>query len=228
MAKKEINDKTEDTQSTEVVSKKGALVKLYESLLLSGVDYLSPQSTVWFYNRVEKIAGAGKNELFNSILNDSSSRFFQMRPNHFYYFKYFPDELGDKNYERYDRRPLIYAIKNESGMIHGLNINYLYKKEKILLLNYLLRRKFIRGNIQEKNEFLSKVMMPYEVMKSQVNFPWHNVIYRKYHFSRMTEMKMIPKRYLKAFVPLNPHGFANQRSVYMTVFQQLRRIRSEE
>lgn len=231
MSKKEIKDpikKPEPKKPEPVSPSKNTLVKLYESLLISGLDYLSPQSTIWFYNRVQKLEGAQKNELFNLILSDSSSRFFQMVPYHFYYFKYSPIKLGDSNYERYDTRPLIYAIKNESGVIHGLNINYLYKIEKILLLNYLLRRKFIRGNIQEKKEFLSKVIMSYEMMKSQVNFPWHNVIYRKYHFSRMTDMRMIPKRQMKAFVPLNAHGFANQRSVYMTVFQRLRKIRNEE
>jgi hypothetical protein len=208
--------------------KKNPLEKLYENFIISGIDYLSPQSTTWFYNRVEKLSGGQKDEIFNLILNDNSSKFLQMIPNHFYYFNYSPIELGNASYERYDRRPLIYAIKNESGTIHGLNINYLYKIEKILLVNYLLRRRFLRGNIQEKNEFLSKVRMPYETMKSQVNFPWHNVIYRKYHFSRMTQIKMLPKRYLKAFVPLNPHGFANQRSVYMTVFHKLREIRNTE
>jgi hypothetical protein len=183
--------------------KKKILPRLMLEMAKENILYESDVAMSWLYSALATISEKDWFALYEEITGtlDFRGRFFW---GNFYHFDYIPLENSGGGYESYDRKPLILMLRREGKTIHGLNLNYLGKIEKIRFINTLFR--FIRGDI-DRGEMSSRIILNYEMMKSKAGIVEQQVIYRKYLVERMREVKIIPTKYLKIFTIMEPSLF---------------------
>jgi len=165
------------------------------------IDTISDSSTYWFLNEIRKLNGNEKIKLKEEIINEKP--FYQFFPRQFYYFNYFPKESFRE--DPYDRTPFIFLFKKRGSYLHGLNINYLPTKQKMLFMNFLYRN--MVGDMDAREEQRSEIFMRYEIMKARNDTVWERVIYRKYFINRISQVYPIPIKNAKMFSYLDTSFF---------------------
>lgn len=213
-------------------NKIGVLKKILGDMEKENISYISDTANDWFYNEVMNLKPQEQLILQDEISLESD--FIQFFRKNFYWFEYKPMEQYPRNkgineyaYDSYDRRPFILLLKRKKNILHGLNLNYLYRREKNLLINFLFR--YLKGDILDAREEISKIMLEYKNMKQKDWVHWHKLIYRKYHVSRINEPRVIPIKYVKLFSFLESSRFrASLNKIYKTSFRKMRKERMEQ
>lgn len=213
-------------------NKIGVLKKILGDMEKENISYISDTANDWFYNEVMNLKPQEQLILQDEISLESN--FIQFFRKNFYWFEYKPMEQYPRNkgineyaYDSYDRRPFILLLKRKKNILHGLNLNYLYRREKNLLINFLFR--YLKGDILDTREEISKIMLEYKNMKQKDWVHWHKLIYRKYHVSRINEPRVIPIKYVKLFSFLESSRFrASLNKIYKTSFRKMRKERMEQ
>lgn len=213
-------------------NKIGVLKKILGDMEKENISYISDTANDWFYNEVMNLKPQEQLILQDEISLESD--FIQFFRKNFYWFEYKPMEQYPRNkgineyaYDSYDRRPFILLLKRKKNILHGLNLNYLYRREKNLLINFLFR--YLKGDILDTREEISKIMLEYKNMKQKDWVHWHKLIYRKYHVSRINEPRVIPIKYVKLFSFLESSRFrASLNKIYKTSFRKMRKERMEQ
>lgn len=234
MAKIQSPEDSENVNKTESLQKNEVkiLEKILEDMEKENISYTSDTSNDWFYNEVMNLRPKEQLILQDEISLESD--FIQFFRKNFYWFEYKPMEQYPPNkgispyaYDSYDRRPFILLLKRKKNILHGLNLNYLYRRERNLLINFLFR--YLKGDILDAREEISKIALEYKNMKQKDWVHWHKLIYRKYHVSRINNSRIIPIRYVKLFSFLENSRFRSSiNKIYKTSFRKMRKERMEQ
>jgi hypothetical protein len=226
------NEKNLEELEEDKKTKDRILDKILNRMEKENISYLSDTANDWFYNEIMLLKPQEKLILEDEIL--SESEFIQFFRKNFYSFEYKPsvprppfrDDMRYV-YDSYDRKPFVLVLKRKKNIIHGLNLNYLYRKEKNNLMNFLFR--FLRGDIMDPVEEISKIMVDYKLMKLKDWVHWHKLIYRRYDISRINNPRVVPIRYAKLFSFLESSRFRSSKNkIYRTSFYKLRKERTEQ
>lgn len=206
--------------------KKKILPRLMLEMAKENISYESDVAISWLYSALATISENDWLSLYREITQtlEFRGRFFW---GNFYHFDYIPMENAGGGYEAYDRKPLILMLHRQGNIIHGLNLNYLGKIEKIRFVNTLFR--FIRGDIN-RGEMASRVILDYEMMNSKAGIVEQKVIYRKYIVNRIREVNVIPTKYLKIFAIMEPSLFrgVSYNKIHKTTKKKIAERRLEE
>jgi len=188
---------------------------IIKSGIKNNIEYMSAVSMSWYYSAISSMNSENKQKIKKEIVDSSKVKRFLKSS--FYYFDYLPLELGDKTFEKYDRTPFIFVFDKIGDTIHGINLNYVPMRDKILLMNKILL--YVVGDYNSKSDLSSRIALDYMTMKMKSTFYEQNIIYRKYLISRGKNYKLIPIRYSKIFACLNNiSGFPISETVIYKTF----------
>jgi SNF2 family DNA or RNA helicase len=163
------------------------------------VEYMSAVAMAWYYSALSSLNSEKKQALKKQIMG--SSKIKQFLKNSFYYFDYLPLELGNKTFEKYDRTPFIFAFDKVGDTSHGINLNYVPIRDRIMLMNKIML--YVVGDYNSPSDLASRIALDYNIMKNKSTFYEQNIIYRKYLISRGKNYRLIPIKYAKIFGCLN-------------------------
>jgi len=179
------------------------------------VGYMSQVSMAWYYSSLRSLSEESRIKIRNQI--SRSSKVKQFLKGSFYYFDYLPKEKGNNTFERYDRKPFIFAFDKIGDTIHGINLNYIPIRDRILLMNKIML--YVVGDYSANSDLSSRIVLDYNIMKMKSTFYEQNIIYRKYLISRGSNYKLIPIKYAKIFGCLeNLSEFSISESVIYKAF----------
>jgi len=161
----------------------------------NNIEYMSGVSMGWYYSALRSLPEEKRIKIRDQIM--TSSRVKQFLKGSFYYFDYLPMETGNSIFEKYDRKPFIFALDKINDTIHGINLNYVPVTDRIRLINKIML--FVVGDYAAPGDLSSRISLDYKGMKSKSTFFEQNIIYRKYLISRGKNYRLIPIKYSKIF-----------------------------